>query len=203
MIKSLLTRCLVAAAMAVVALCASFPPSQAQAQASAVPNPFGSSFYADHRARRAGDMLTVLIEEASSATESAQTSTSKSDGVAAGLSTPARQQRQWQASLGDQFTGSGQVARSDQLLAQLSVVVDKIDADGNLWIHGEQDIELNGERQKIRLTGMVRADDIGPDNTVPSWRVSNAQIAMVGKGVLGDSQKQGWLSRVLSWLHLD
>lgn len=173
------------------------------AQASVVPNPIGESFYADHSAHKPGDILTVLITEVSSASESAQTSTSKSDGLSASLGTVAQPGRQWQGALGDQFTGGAQIERSGQLVAQLSVVVDRVDRNGNLWIHGEQDIVINGERQTIRLTGMVRPDDIGADNTVPSWRVSQARITLVGKGVLGSSQSPGLITRILRWLRLD
>jgi flagellar L-ring protein precursor FlgH len=170
------------------------------ARADDLPQPFGSSFYADHKAHLPGEILTVLIVEESSATESAQTNTSKDDGIHLSASSPTRAQRQWQAALGDQFAGSGQIARSGELLARLSVLVDGVDRNGNLLVHGEQDIKLNGERQKIRLTGMVRPEDIGPDNTVPSWRIENAQIVFLGKGVLGDSQSPGLVVRILRWL---
>lgn len=194
-------RCVLAAVLALLAGVAMAP--QAGAQSSDPPNPFGRSFYADHSAHRPGDSVTVLIMEVSSASESAQTSTSKSDGINASLSTPARSGRQWQGSLGDQFTGTGQIQRSGQLVAQLTVVVDHIDRNGNLWVRGEQDIVLNGERQTIRLTGMIRPDDIAPDNTVPSWRVSGASIALIGKGVLGGSQSPGLITRILRWLRLE
>ena len=193
----------VAATIALALLAGVAVVSAARAVADDLPDPFGRSFFADHSAHRPGDILTVLIVEASSASESAQTNTAKNDSFSASLSTPAKVGRQWQGSLGDQFAGTGQIQRSGQLLAQLSVVVDRVDRSGNLWIHGEQDILLNGERQTIRLTGMVRPDDIAPDNTVPSWRVSGASIALVGKGVLGSSQSPGLITRILRWLRLE
>lgn len=190
-------------AAALVVLAGAGMLGQACAQASDLPNPFGGSFFADHSAHRPGDVLTVLIMEVSSATESAQTSTGKSDGLSASLATAASPGRQWQGSLGDQFTGGGQIERSGQLVAQLSVVVERVDRNGNLWVRGEQDIEINGERQTIRLAGMVRPDDIAADNTVPSWRVSHARISLMGKGVLGGSQSPGLITRILRWLRLD
>lgn len=192
-----------APAVALAILAATLLAQHASAQTSPQPDSLRSSFYVDHRARGPGDLLTVLIVEQSSASESAQTSTSKSDGLSASLSTPAHAQRQWQGSLGDQFTGGGQIERSGQLLATLSVVVDSIDSNGNFRVHGEQDVKINGERQRIELTGSVRPDDIGPDNTVPSWRISQAHIALVGKGVLAGNQRPGILIRLLRWLGLD
>jgi flagellar L-ring protein precursor FlgH len=163
----------------------------------------GRSFFADHRAAVPGDVLTVLITETSSATESAHTTTNKSDGITAGLTTPTQMQRQWQASLGASFDGGGQMQRSGQLLARLSVMVERQDERGNLLVHGEQDIELNGEHQRIRLEGAVRPDDIAPDNTVPSWRVMHPKIALVGKGILAHAQSPGLITRILTWLHLE
>jgi flagellar L-ring protein precursor FlgH len=171
--------------------------------AAETPTPVGASFFADHRARSSGDVLTVLITENSSATESARTETDKTGGPSASVTTPALGQRQYAASLGTNFNGGGQVQRTGQLLARVSVVVDRIDDSGRLWVRGEQDIEINGEHQRIHLEGGVRPDDIAPDNTVPSWRVVDARIALIGKGVLGRSQTPGLLNQILHWLHLD
>jgi flagellar L-ring protein precursor FlgH len=162
----------------------------------------GASFFADHRARSAGDVLTVLVTETSSATESARTTTDKKDAVNASLTTPSRQ-RQWGVGMGSTFDGGGQVARSGQLLARISVIVDQADERGELRVHGDQDIDLNGEHQRIHLEGTVRSDDIAPDNTVPSWRLGNAKISLIGKGILGRSQSPGLLGRIMHWLHLD
>lgn len=196
-------KALCALALAGAALAGPLLPREAAAQADDLPSAFGRSFYADHKASRPGDILTVLVVEESSASESAQASTSKSDGLSASLSTPSRMGRQWQGSVGDQFSGGGQIERSGQLVATLSVVVDRVDRNGNLWVRGDQDIKINGDRQRIRLTGMVRPDDIGPDNTVPSWRVSHARLALIGKGSLVGNEKPGLLIRILHWLRLD
>jgi flagellar L-ring protein precursor FlgH len=163
----------------------------------------GRSFFADHRSVHPGDLLTILITESATATETARTSLDKNNSANLSFSTPTHAPQQWQGSVSGNFSGGGQMQRSGQLLARLSVVVDRADANGNLYVHGEQDIELNGEHQRIRLEGAVRPDDIAADNTVPSWRVMHAHIALVGKGVLGEAQSPGLLVRILSWLHLD
>lgn len=180
--------------------------STAEVSVAAVPEASpaaGRSFFSDYKAVNPGDVLTVLITEASSATESARTSMDKNDSANAAITSPTSGQRQWQAALGGNYSGGGQVERSGQLLARLSVAVERIDENGNLLVKGEQDIELNGEHQRIRLEGAVRPDDIAPDNTVPSWRVMHARIALVGKGILAHAQSPGILTRILQWLHLE
>lgn len=183
-------------------VCLGAPLVMGAACAADAPSAIGPSFFADHRARGAGDVLTVLVTETSSASESARTQTDKRDGLGASLTTPSRQ-RQWQVGINGNFNGGGQIERTGQLLARISVVVDQIDARGDLHVHGEQDIDLNGEHQRIHLEGTVRSDDIAPDNTVPSWRVSDAKISLIGKGILGRSQSPGLLGRIMHWLHLD
>jgi len=173
-----------------------------RAQSPAAAASVGASFFADHRAHGPGDVLTVLVTESSSATESARTSTDKKDAFNALLTTPARQ-RQWNIGMGGTFDGGGQIARTGQLLARISVTVYGIDERGDLHVQGDQDIDLNGEHQRIHLDGTVRSDDVAPDNTVPSWRVGGAKISLIGKGILGHSQKPGLLGRIMHFLHLD
>jgi len=157
------------------------------------------SFFADRRAFRPGDMLTVLITEASSVSATAQTTTNKSEAATGNLTTKSGRGYSVGAGIDGKSAGGGEVARSDTLVAKLAVVVQSVDERGNLAIRGEQDIEVNNEKQRIRLDGVVRREDIGPDNTVPSWRVGSAQIEFTGKGILASKQSPGLLNRILSW----
>jgi flagellar L-ring protein precursor FlgH len=156
------------------------------------------SFYADRRAYRPGDMLTVLIVESSSVTAAAQTTTGKSESAGVSLSHTASQ-KQFSLGFNGQSTGGGEVDRSDKFVAQLAVVVQGVDAKGNLQVHGEQEIVVNDEKQRIRLDGVVREEDIGPDNTVKSYRVGAARIEFTGKGILARKQSPGLLNRILAF----
>jgi flagellar L-ring protein precursor FlgH len=197
-VSYILRLAMVALTLPVVLMASATVRAQNPAAAASV----GASFFADHRAHGPGDVLTVLVTEASSATETARTTTDKKDAFNASLNTPARQ-RQWTVGMGGTFDGGGQIARTGQLLARISVTVYGIDEHGDLHVQGDQDIDLNGEHQRIHLDGMVRADDVAPDNTVPSWRVGDAKISLIGKGILGHSQKPGLLGRIMHFFHLD
>ncbi|MBB1383389.1 flagellar basal body L-ring protein FlgH, partial [Shewanella sp. SR41-2] len=67
-------------------------------------------------------------------------------------------------------------------------------SNGNLVIRGEKWISINNGDEFIRVTGMIRSEDINPDNTIDSTRVANARIQYSGTGTFADSQKVGWLS---------
>ncbi|MBV8636348.1 MAG: flagellar basal body L-ring protein FlgH [Burkholderiaceae bacterium] len=155
----------------------------------------------DKRAHLPGDAITIMIYENSSASTTAGTNVQRATNV--GLQAAA-DQHSHQAALGtnSSFDGGGTVQRSDNLLAQITVTVDKIAPNGDLWISGEQVVEINSDKQRIKVEGRVRPLDISENNTVPSNRIAQAKISYLGDGDLSSHQKPGWLSRFFSWAGL-
>jgi flagellar L-ring protein FlgH len=156
------------------------------------------SLFSDRRAQAPGDLLTVLISEVASVSANAQTRTAKGESASANLLQRDGEVQLAQAGFDSKFAGGGQIERSGTLLARLTVRIDAVDANGNFLVSGEQLIVINNEKQKIRVSGIVRPDDVTGDNTVPSWRVSGADIQLVGKGILARKQSPGILTRLLS-----
>lgn len=166
----------------------------------------GSSMelFADPRAHRVGDILTIVLAESMQASKKAATTTSKKDSVDIGAGTL------WGkafplnggtvASLsGDRgFDGEGASSQSNQLTGQITVTVARRLANGNLVVRGEKRVTINQGSELVRLTGIVRPEDINPDNTILSTRVANARISYVGRGALADANHQGWLSRLFN-----
>ena len=68
-------------------------------------------------------------------------------------------------------------------------------SNGNLVIRGEKWITINDGQEFIRLTGIVRPQDISKSNEVLSSKVANARIEYSGTGSMSSAQKAGWLSR--------
>jgi len=73
-------------------------------------------------------------------------------------------------------------------------------SNNTMRIEGRQKIVINGEEQEIVLTGLVRTEDVAPDNTVLSTFVADAEISFVGTGMVADKNKPGLLTRLLNWL---
>jgi flagellar L-ring protein FlgH len=159
------------------------------------------AFAADHRAYRKGDSLTVVITEIATATSTAKTKTSK-DGSVSAFVRGQNNSYDLGAGIGNDFDGGGQTERTGKLVARITVNVMEIEPGGDLTVQGKQQIEVNNERQWISLSGRVRPQDIGADNTVLSTRISNANIEFVGKGPLAEQQEPGILTRILSWLKI-
>jgi flagellar L-ring protein FlgH len=157
------------------------------------------SLVSDRRAYRPGDALTVQVFESSSAQSTADTTTKKNGALALALQTPAINKAAG-AQLSEDFAGTGRTQRSGRLLAQFTVIVQAVDANGLLVVKGQQLIDVNEEKQEIRLEGKVRPVDIAENNTIQSTRIADAKISYLGDGVLGEKQRPGILTRILGWL---
>lgn len=161
------------------------------------------SLFADRKAHRAGDMLTVVVTEAASATATARTRADKEERVFGEINQP--DERPWNIDLGfgNEFDGGGQIQRTGKLLAKLAVLVQSVDEHGNLSIVGEQEIRVNNEQQRIALSGIVRSEDIAPDNTIQSWRIANARIDFKGEGILARKQSPGLMTKLFDLFGLN
>ena len=189
-------------ALVVLVVVASVAGSGATAQDADQPL-LQRSLFADRKARRAGDVLTVLITEQAAATATARTSADKEESVFGNINQS--DQRPWHIDLnfGNDFDGGGQIQRTGRLVAKLAVIVEHVDADGNLRIVGEQNINVNNEQQRIALSGIVRSEDVTPDNTVASWRIVDAHIEFKGDGILARKQSPGLLTKLFDLFGLN
>ena len=165
------------------------------------------NWLADVKARRIGDIVTIIIKEKASASKVATTATDRSSTISAGISsffglektatnndlTPSSL---IDASSDNKFSGSGKTTRAEDLSTTLTTQVIEVYPNGNMKIRGGKSVTVNNENQIIYLTGIVRLYDVMADNTVDSGNILNAQISYTGKGAISDKQKPGWLGRI-------
>ncbi|MDR6411306.1 flagellar basal body L-ring protein FlgH [Paraburkholderia terricola] len=156
----------------------------------------------DRRASQPGDIITILVYENSTASNTADTSTKTNVGIQANVSTLFAGNNAAQVGVGDNYGGRGQIQRTGRLLAQISARVIETAPNGDLTIAGEQAIDVNGEKTQIRLQGRVRPVDIAANNTVLSNRLADAKIDYTGEGFITDRSKPGLIPRFLAWLGL-
>ncbi|MES2355368.1 MAG: flagellar basal body L-ring protein FlgH [Pseudomonadota bacterium] len=165
------------------------------------PGTFRSAL-SDRKAFQLGDSLTVLIYENASAQTSAGNTSEKSGGPSLKLRLPTSTKDGGLINLEEDFTGKGKIERSGKLLGTITVVVQSVESNGDLNIKGEQQIEINEDKQSIKLEGRVRPMDILENNSVVSARIANAKISYVGDGWLASRQHPGVLTRLFSMLGL-
>ncbi|NUO72956.1 MAG: flagellar basal body L-ring protein FlgH [Frateuria sp.] len=162
----------------------------------------GMELFSDPRAHRAGDILTIVLVESTQASKKATTSTSKTDKAKIASPTILGQGVSIGGKAADigldgerSFDGNGSSSQSNQLTGQITVTVAQRLSNGNLMVRGEKWLTINQGQELVRIAGIVRPQDIGPDNTVPSTRVADARISYTGRGTLADANTRGWLSR--------
>jgi flagellar L-ring protein precursor FlgH len=155
---------------------------------------------ADPNARRPNDLVTIRVEESLSATGSADSTVNKNSkaelslpgklGTAVGKALP--------ASSDTKFTGSGGTTRTTELVTTLTARVVDVLPSGDLVIEGYREVDINGDRSVVVLTGVARAIDVLPGNVLPSSRIGQLRIRSVSQGLIRDSLTPGWLIRALN-----
>lgn len=154
------------------------------------------------RAGQVGDIITIQLVERTAATKSNAAGTQRDGSV--GLTPPST----GPLSLfdpsdigmggGQQFAGKGSASQSNALSGEVSVTIAEVYPNGTMLVKGEKLLTLNRGDERVQISGIVRAIDIGPDNRVLSTRVANANIRYTGKGEIARASKQGWLQRFFS-----
>ncbi len=162
------------------------------------------SMYADRKAARSGDILTILVSESiaaqSSQSKKSNRDSSITDAVQSFLypTTGLHKGALPSISLSGKaaYDGGGDVSNNQSLVSRAAVLVTDVLPNGNLVIEGVRVVTFSGETQYVVLHGLVRADDVASDNTVQSSNIAEARVEFVSEGSLTDAQKRGWLAKV-------
>lgn len=159
--------------------------------------------FEDLKARRVGDVLTIILQESTQSNKSASTSTTKDSGVSVapptifgrGVTHNGKTILDTEISSGSNFSGSGDSSQSNSLQGSITVSVVQVLPNGNLVVRGEKTLTLNQGSEVVQVSGIVRATDITSANEVYSTQIANAKITYSGKGIVADSNAAGWATR--------
>lgn len=160
-----------------------------------------ANMYGDRKARAVGDLITVIVNETSSAnrvgksdnTKTSNTNVSAGAGIFSGI-------KDASAGNNDNFQAKGSITNSNNLNARITAQVIDVQPNGNLIISGMQSVKQYGEEQRITLSGIVRIDDITVNNTVLSSLLGNAYIKVDGHGPIASKEQQGMISQIFNFL---
>ena len=151
------------------------------------------------RANRIGDILTILIAENTSASNKATVKTGKTDALELKsqgfIPLPPTKQ-----DIKNTYSGDGSVVRSQQIQARVTATVVGRKDNGDLLIEGARQIEVNGEKEVITVSGAVNPLIIPPDNTIEAFRIADLQISYKGRGVATEGSRPGFFLRFVNWL---
>lgn len=162
-----------------------------------------TTFFKDQRANNIGDILTVMIDIADEAeleneTERTRNNTENADLPALGG---------YEASLGrilpeaidptnitdlgssSTSTGTGEIEREEEITVRMAAVITQILPNGNLVIHGSQEVRVNFEKRILQVDGVIRPEDVSTNNTINHDQIAEARIVYGGEGHITDVQQ--------------
>ena len=167
-----------------------------------------SSLMLDHRARNVNDLLTIRVVESISASGSADAATSKSSSADLGITSLFGIEKKLPkiidptslvgAAGNTDFKGSGATTRTGELTAMMTARVADVLPNGDLVVEGVREIDINGDRQIIVLTGVIRTADVMPGNRALSTSIGQLRIRYFGRGLIKDNLTPGWLIRIVN-----
>jgi flagellar L-ring protein precursor FlgH len=164
---------------------------------------FNLFLFEDVKARRVGDLITVVLEESINASKSASTDASKNSNVELPNPTLFGKVNRIKELTNDvettrDFQGDGETTQENSIQGNITVTVHRVHPNGYLFVKGEKLLSLNEGSEVVRISGIVRPTDVTSNNTILSNQIANAEITYKGNGIVSDSGKAGWLLRFFS-----
>ncbi len=180
---------------------------------SIMTNPQRMTFFQGQRRWQVGDIVTIILAEATQASRNASVIAerkSTNDAMTDELSAAIGRSRGYIGeyvsrivpkidlkTVAIESEGGGTSAQANALTGVVTTMVVEVMPNGNLIVEGRKQLSLTEGAEFIQVRGVLRARDIQPDNTVSSMRMAQAQISYRGTGSLADSAQPGWLSQFL------
>jgi flagellar L-ring protein precursor FlgH len=174
------------------------------------------NFFGRGRNYRVGDLITVMLDESTRAGREQKGTVSRDSennvvpsGLVSKIQNLALPTKILGTTLGGvlngvnlnetsiKSSGVGTAGQSASLTGAVSVTVVEVLANGNLMVRGEKQLALTEGAEVIQVSGIIRPDDVSPNNMVQSRRLANAQIAYRGTGDMAAVAKTGWGTKAL------
>ena len=178
-------------------------PPEAVSDGSLFPTAGAFDLFVDRKALKVGDLLTINLEEQTRSSKSAETQITKESTKelpnprlfgnlvrGSGIDAPLHSVED-----STEFVGGAESDQSNSLSGTITAVIAKVLPNGLMLVQGEKWLQLNRGEEYVRVSGLVRPEDVDGENTVSSQRLADARIAYSGTGELADSNRAGWLMR--------
>lgn len=171
----------------------------------------GVNLFNEKSSHQVGDVVTVNLKEQFNANKVDKSKFQKQNNQDFGVSTPlnflGRSADQISPELGTlgigygskgSFSGNSDIKQNSSMNGSISVIVVKVFKNGNLAVQGEKRLRMHDGDEVIQLTGLVRPEDINPDNTIDSTKIANINVVYHDNGFSGDTNRPGALTQ---WLN--
>ena len=158
-----------------------------------------AALHEGQRARRVGDVVTVVLVESIGTSKSTSAETAK--GGSFSVTPPTAGPLSFlnpdalKAASDSSFKGGGSAAQRSTLNGAIAVTIAEVRPNGTALVTGERHMSLSQGKEWVQFAGIVRLTDIDSDNRVLSTQVADARIIYSGQGAIQQASKPGWLSR--------
>ena len=183
-------------------------------QANSLWRPGARAFFKDQRAAQTGDILTVVIDindKAALSNSTNRSRTNRENSAATGLLGFESNLNRILPNTVDNTNllglegstnnaGSGKIDREEEIELKVAAIVMQVLPNGNLVIHGKQEVRVNYEVRELQIAGVVRREDITSTNTISYEKIAEARIAYGGRGHLTDVQQPRYGNQVIDIL---
>jgi flagellar L-ring protein FlgH len=172
--------------------------------------------FADRKAFRVHDIVTINITESATATSTGSKALTESDqstfgpGVFTQTSNPNSVLSRLTNNVNDvagigfgqtsnsTYAGQGQSSRAENFTTSVSARIVKVLNNGNYFVSGKRELLINGEKQIMQISGVIRPYDIAQNNTIPSSKIADAKILYRTEGDVERATQKGWASKMLA-----
>ncbi len=172
------------------------------------------AFFKDQRAADVGDILTVIVDLDDEATLNNATTRARTANEDASLNAFLGYESSLSRLLPEAIrpgnlldidsqtdsTGSGQIARDEDIELKIAAVISQVLPNGNLVIHGRQEFRVNFEARELQIAGIIRPEDISSTNTIVYEKIAEARISYGGRGQISDLQQPRYGQQVIDIL---
>jgi len=172
-----------------------------QVQHATQPGYSNRPLFEDRRARSVGDILTISINETTSASKKSSSTAGRTGSTnaavtgLAGLPGKSMLGSNVAGTSASAFEGKGDSASNNVFTGIVTVTVIEVLPNGNLLVSGEKQLGINQGSEFVRFSGVVNPASIPSSNTVSSNQVADARIEYRGNGYIDEAQTMGWLAR--------
>jgi flagellar L-ring protein precursor FlgH len=173
----------------------------------------GDNLFSDTKAMKVNDIVTVLITEKVKQSSKGIKKLAESNGdngglfdagVSLGAGVGGHYVHSGKAGISlklpsmnsdRKFNGSGTQQRDELFQTTISARIIKVLKNGNYFIYGTREVYLDGQKQIIELSGVIRPQDIAADNTIDSKYIADAKIKYLTEGDIKRATDRNWFAK--------
>lgn len=172
----------------------------------------GTSLFADKKDLQVGDIIQIVISEdlTSKSNNKRELTSTRDNSLGGGLAgatgtntlsgVTSNVANKLNANLGVNFSTNSSTSDKGKVNSQLdetfattiSAIIEETYQNGNYYIKGKKEMLIEGQRQEIIVSGVIRPYDISSDNSINSSQIADLKLLYDKNGTESDILETPW-----------